>query len=120
MIQQRQMPRVGLWLGCVMLGALAATAQAEFANLLPERANVLEFPPQNVAFVRVAILATTGTPQSATVGTTYAIPLPFDVTDANANPVPGLSVSFNLSFPIRHVLWRPDLPQGSVDSQAWA
>jgi hypothetical protein len=46
------------------------------------------------------------------VGTTYAIPLPFDVTDAQREPVPGLSVSFNLSSPIRHVRWRPDLPQG--------
>ena len=60
MTQQRRMPRVGLWLGCLIVWALATSAHAEFDNLLPERANVLEFPPQNAAFVRVVILGTMG------------------------------------------------------------
>jgi hypothetical protein len=43
-----------------MLCGLTASAAAEFDNLLPERANVLDFAAQNAAFVRVVILGTRG------------------------------------------------------------
>ena len=58
MSQRRQM--LGghcCFLGGILLLALAATADAEFDDLTPQGPNVLAFPAQNAAFVRVVILA---------------------------------------------------------------
>jgi hypothetical protein len=41
-----------------------------------------------------SIVATSGTPQSATVNTTFAVPLVAEVLDNKANPVPGVVVTF--------------------------
>jgi hypothetical protein len=41
-----------------------------------------------------SITAVAGTPQSAAVGTAYAVPLQVHVTDAFGNPVPGAAVTF--------------------------
>ncbi|MHB1911925.1 MAG: hypothetical protein ACYCTI_07715, partial [Acidimicrobiales bacterium] len=48
-----------------------------------------------VTGVPSAISAVSGTPQSTQTGTTFSAPFQVEVTDANANPVSGASVSFS-------------------------
>lgn len=53
------------------------------------------FALTNAAGAPAAIAATAGTPQSATVNTTFATNLAATVTDAFSNPVSGAAVTFN-------------------------
>jgi predicted extracellular nuclease len=52
------------------------------------------FALTNVAGAATTLVATSGTPQSATVGDLFAMPLSIHVTDAEGNAVAGASVSF--------------------------
>jgi hypothetical protein len=52
------------------------------------------FSLTNVAGGATTVIATTGSPQSATVGATFATALRATVLDTNTNPVPGVSVTF--------------------------
>ena len=52
------------------------------------------FSLTNLADIPVYIVATSGTPQSATVGTAFGDPLVATVTDSDNNPVSGVTVTF--------------------------
>ncbi len=58
--QHRTLESIGRLLGCLLLSAMIAPAHAEYGTLSPQSPNVLEFPAQNAAFVRVLILGTNG------------------------------------------------------------
>jgi hypothetical protein len=56
--------------------------------------SVASFPMTNVPGPAASIIATSGTPQSATIGTSFAAPLVATVEDSGGNPVSGATVTF--------------------------
>ena len=52
------------------------------------------FSLTNISAIPASIIATAGTPQSATVNTAFATALQATVKDASSNPVSGVTVTF--------------------------
>jgi hypothetical protein len=70
-------------------GGFTVTATASGASIPPAT-----FTETNTALAAATLTATSGAGQSATIGAAFTNPLVATVTDANSNPVQGVSVTF--------------------------
>jgi protocatechuate 3,4-dioxygenase beta subunit len=83
--------------GVAIAPAFTANSQAGAYLVVASVANGASsalFSLTNTAAVTISVSATGGTPQNATVGTTFASPLQATVKDSNNNPVSGATVTF--------------------------
>jgi uncharacterized protein (TIGR03437 family) len=77
-------------------GAYAVTATINSNSQPPPTTPQVQFSLTNLPGPAATIQATSGTPQSADVGTQFAMSLVVTVTDSAGNGVPGVSVTFSI------------------------